>query len=79
MTDKVLERRDIKKVMETISVRDFQNFGLHQIAYIRQTIENGKTKFVIHAADGEVIHIVPTKQKALGTIIQSDLEPITLH
>lgn len=79
MSDKATEIRDFKKTMEALSVRDFQNFGLHQIAYVRAVTEKGKTQYGIYAADGEVISVVPTKDKAVGAIIQNDLEPITLQ
>jgi hypothetical protein len=63
----------------TISPQDLMVLGLNQIAYIRPVVENGQHLFAVHAADGTRLGILPTRDMAVGALLQHDLEPVALH
>lgn len=80
MTEKNLETKEAKKAaLKNLSVQDFRNFGLHQIAYIRPLYQDGDKKYAIHGADGAYIAAESDLQKAIVTARHKDLEPVTLH
>jgi len=64
---------------ETFSPQDLMVLGLDEIAYVRSVVENGQRMFAVHAADGTRLGILPTRETALGAIVQNDLEPVALH
>lgn len=80
MTEKNLEILDtppkVKKALKNISVQDFQNFGLHQIAYIRNVEYRG---YIIYAANGKEVDSAESLDKALIKAKQEHLEPVIVH
>lgn len=64
---------------ETFSPQDLMVLGLDEIAYVRSVVENGQRMFAVHAADGTRLGILPTRETALGAIVQNDLELVALH
>ena len=68
-----------KMFLRTLSVQDFRDFGLHQIAYIRKIERAGETGYSICAADGEEITVMETRDQAIMATRHNDLEPVTLH
>ncbi len=71
--------KDIIKQLKELSVKDFQNFGLHQIAYIR-AVKNDKHKsYAIYSADGNEITTAKSLDLAIATAKQNDLDPVTVH
>jgi hypothetical protein len=63
----------------TISTQDLMVLGLNQVAYIRPVVENGQDQFAVHAADGTRLGLIPTREMAVGALLQHDLEPVALH
>ena len=63
----------------TISAQDLMVLGLNQMAYIRPVVENGQHLFAVHAADGTRLGLMPTRDTAVGALLQHDLEPVALH
>lgn len=63
----------------SISTQDLMVLGLNQVAYIRPVVENGQHLFAVHAADGTRLGILPTRDMAVGALLQHDLEPVPLH
>ncbi len=68
-----------KMYLRTLSVQDFKDFGLHQIAYIRQETAQNRPIFTVHSADGEELESMDSFDKAIHAARQNDLEPVTLH
>jgi len=58
---------------------DLQNWGLEQVAYLREAVVDGMSGYAICSATGVVIGFSVNRDKALGAIVQNDLEPIALH
>ena len=58
---------------------DLQNWGLEQVAYLRQAVVDGMSGYAICSAEGVVIGFSVDRDKALGAIVQNDLEPMALH
>ncbi|MGH1456085.1 MAG: DUF1150 family protein [Alphaproteobacteria bacterium] len=79
MSVNATEIKDIIKQLKELSVKDFQNFGLHQIAYIRSKTEDNKTTYAIFSADGNEIMTAKSHELAIVTAKQNDLDPITVH
>lgn len=66
-------------MQEPLSVQDFTALGLNQIAYVRLTRDNGITGFAIHTADGQQVALLPTREAAVATILQNEMQPVSLH
>ena len=68
-----------------LSVQDFLNVGLDQVAYIRCSepldidAENGEDVYVVYAADGSQISVMDSYDTAVAAIRINDLFPVTLH
>lgn len=65
--------------LKNLSPRDFLNFGLHQVAYIKEVRVEGKTGFMIHAADGTPLSMMDTADTAISLVRHNDLEAVTVH
>ena len=65
---------------EQITAAEFANLGLERIAYIKPVIlDDGRVACAIHAADGQEITTVEDRDIAFATVIQNDLEPLSVH
>lgn len=68
-----------------LSVQDFLNVGLDQVAYIRCSepmdadVGNSEDVYVVYAADGSQISIMDSYDTAVAAIRINDLFPVTLH
>ena len=51
------------------------DIGLNQIAYIRRAVINDRPMWSIHNAAGEAVGAAPTREQALGAILQNYLTP----
>lgn len=78
-SEKLSETIDQNSVLKNLSQQDFLDLGVHNIAYIRPVIANNTQQYAIHAADGTSLSTLESYEKALGTIIQNDLQAVTLH
>lgn len=65
--------------MFTVTPQDLMALGLNEVAYIRPVVENGQKLFAVHAADGTRMGLMPTREIAIGALVQNDLEPVPLH
>jgi len=70
---------DIKSALKSLSDRDFLNFGMQQVAYVRSVQLAEGEAFAIHAADGTTLSVMDSRDTAVITIKHNDLEPITVH
>lgn len=74
--DQGLNPRDFLK---NLSTQDFLNFGIHEVAYIRQTLVEDRVAYAIHAADGTPLSVMDTQDSAAIVVRHNDLEPVTVH
>ena len=65
--------------MIAITPQDLMVLGLNHVAYIRPVVENGQHLFAVHAADGTRLGLLPTRDMAVGALLQHELEPVALH
>ena len=69
----------VKTVLKNLSMQDFKDFGMQQIAYIRAVDNDNNTIYSIRSADGEEISVMDTLDQAIIATRQNDLEPVTVH
>lgn len=65
--------------LRRISAQDFIQFGLQDIAYIRQVVVNDTVAFALHAADGTQLGLMPNQEVAAAALRQHELEPLSVH
>ena len=58
---------------------DLAVLGLQGVAYVRAVNAEGGIGYMIHAADGTEIGVAQSRDLAIATIRQNDLEPVSLH
>ncbi|PCI54884.1 MAG: hypothetical protein COB36_08475 [Alphaproteobacteria bacterium] len=69
----------VRTALKNLSVEDFKDFGMQQIAYIRAIDNDNSTIYSIRSADGEEISVMDTLDQAIIATRQNDLEPVTVH
>lgn len=77
-----VNHNDKLNAIQELSVQDFLDVGLNQIAYIRQMKgeeQEAEQLYVVHAADGSQISVMDSYDRAVAAIRVNDLMPITLH
>ncbi len=74
-----IEQANVRDVLKALSNSDFRNFGLRQIAYIRQIKTDDTLYFQICSADGEELISVESLELAKVLARQEDLEPVIVH
>jgi len=63
-----------------MSQSDLAVLGLQGVAYVRPfRMPDGVMVFAIHAADGTQLALAATKELALATIRENDLEAVSVH
>ena len=58
---------------------DLAVLGLQGVAYVRPVAAEGGIGYMIHAADGTEIGVAQSRDLAIASIRQNDLEPVSLH
>jgi hypothetical protein len=79
MTQKEQSTQSSQDLLKNISTRDFLNFGIQHVAYIRPVFVDNKTAYAIHAADGTPLSVMDSINSALVVVRHNDLEPVTVH
>jgi len=74
-----MQRQSRHTQYPVISPRDFAAIGLEDIAYVKPVTVKGATAYAIHAADGTQMAIVANRELAMATVIQHDMEPVSVH
>ncbi|MDA1090915.1 MAG: DUF1150 family protein [Proteobacteria bacterium] len=62
-----------------MSVRDFTEWGVPNVAYIKPVMINNITAYAIFAANGQQIGMSANREVARAAVIQNDLEPVNVH
>lgn len=64
---------------QRLSADQFALLGVENIAYVKPKMVDKREVFAIHTADGSEVAVVANRDLALATIIQNDLEPVSVH
>jgi len=62
-----------------MSVHDFTEWGVSQVAYIKKIEFEGKPAFAVYAANGQQLAVTESLNVAYGLLFQNDLEAVTVH
>jgi len=65
--------------LKQLSVQDFAQLGLPNLAYVRRVVVNDEIRFAIHAADGSTMGVAPDIEVAFAAVRQHDMEPLSVH
>ena len=72
-----------KNIKDELSIQDFLNVGLDQIAYIRKAKTDDDTlnenDYIVYGADGSQISIMDSYDTALVAAQLNDLFAVTVH
>lgn len=58
---------------------DLEALGLDQVAYLRRAVINNAQVWSIHNAAGAQVGTAPTREQAVGAILQNDLLPLYVN
>jgi len=59
--------------------RFFADLGVHESAYVKPVLLDGRAMFAVHAADGRLIEHHPSAELAFAVLRRQDLEPLRVH
>jgi len=62
-----------------MSEQAFSAWGVEHVAYVKPLIVSERPVYAIHAADGRQMAVVETFELAAATILQNDLQPVSVH
>lgn len=79
MVDLIQDNKSDGRALKNISLQEFLNFGIRDVAYIRKIDIENKTAYAIHAADGTPLTIMDTLDSALLAVRHNDLEAVTIQ
>ena len=79
MTDNEKHISALAARLQQMPAQDFAQWGVDQIAYVKPTRVGKAVIYTIHAADGQPLAQAATYDLAAASIVQNDLEPVTLH
>ncbi len=77
-----INQEDTSDLLKELSLQDFLDVGLNQVAYIRrlETLETQEgNSYAVYAADGSQISLMDSYETAVDAIRINDLFPVTLH
>ena len=69
----------IRQHLQNLSVQDFLSLGMQEIAYIRPAQIDGKSGYLLHAADGTPLHFQMDRETLMMTAKQNELNPFTVQ
>jgi hypothetical protein len=70
--------QEIQK-MRQITPTEFAHLGMQDVAYIRAVVVNDEPGFAIYAADGTQVAVMSSREVAVATVRQHELEPLSVH
>lgn len=81
MDKNTLDEHKTLELLKELSIQDFLDVGLHQVAYIKRVNDDSETASIysIHAADGSQISVMDSYDTAVAAIRVNDLFPVTVH
>ncbi len=79
MSDQIFDPANRQSGGALMSVGDLAAWGGDFIAYLKPVDLDGRTVFIIHAADGREIGMASTRNEAIVAVMQNDMEPASVH
>ena len=81
MDNNTLSNDDTLRLLKKLSIQDFLDVGLDQVAYIKriETEHENDDIYAVHAADGSQISLMDSYDTAVAAIRVNDLYPVTVH
>lgn len=64
---------------QPMSEADFANWGVPDVAFVKQVTFDDTIGWSIHAADGTRMGLAPSRDLAFAAVKQHDLEPVSVH
>ena len=65
--------------LRQMTSREFAALGIEYVAYVKPIDVDGRAAFAVHAANGRQVAVVDTREVAMATVRQNDLEPLSVH
>ena len=65
--------------LKTCSEIEFAYWGMKDFAYIRRVLIDGQPAMAVHAANGTQLAVLETHAAAQATVLQNDMEPLSVH
>jgi hypothetical protein len=78
MEDTVMDIQEVARLTHC-SEKEFAYWGVRDFAYIRRVVVDGHPAMAIHAANGTQLAVLDTLAAAQVTVIQNDMEPLSVH
>lgn len=75
----VVQTTKLNDVLRNISMQDFRNMGIDQIAYVKPLHADDADVFSVHAADGRQISVIDSYASAVALIHQNEMHAVTVH
>lgn len=72
------EDQEVARLMNC-SPREFAYWGMKDFAYIRRVLIDGQPAMAVHAANGTQLAVLETQAAAQLTVLQNDMEPLSVH
>ena len=72
------ENQEVARLMNC-SAREFAYWGMKDFAYIRPVLVDGKPAMAVYAANGTQLAVLETRAAAQITVLQNDMEPLSVH
>lgn len=69
---------DVAKTQQ-FTLKDLEVLGLGQIAYVRPILVDGQNVWSVHAANGQQVALMPTRESAWAALRQHDLEMVSVN
>jgi len=66
-------------VWQPLPPEKFALLGVEDIAYVKPKRVGERQLYAIHTADGSEVAVVGERDLAFATVIQNDLEPLSVH
>ena len=66
-------------IWQLLPADQFAALGLEDMAYVKPKQADGRKLYAIHTADGSEVAVVEGRELAFATIMQNELEPVSVH
>jgi len=64
---------------QELTNKEFLNYGVEEMAYIKTMNIAGKKLYAVHAADGEPISLAESRDAAEYAISDNEMDVVTIH
>ncbi len=79
MIDTANEQLTEVDALKALTPEAFAQLGAPGLVYVRPVEKDGTTLFAVYAADGSPIGFFEARDQAIGTALQNDLTPLSVH